>query len=114
MSSTMNRNPALDKEKLTASLERRYGKRVAAAGRGGGPGGGRNAGRNARGQGGKPQDVKRTIARLWKYVMAERMRMGIALVCVLISTLASLAVIIGILVFSILLSMLFKKPARKA
>ena len=91
MSSTMNRNPALDKEKLTASLDRRYGKRVAAAGRGGGPGGGRNAGRNARGQGGKPQDVKRTIARLWKYVMAERMRMGIALVCVLISTLASLA-----------------------
>ena len=73
-------------ERLAASLDRRYGKRVADAGRGGGPG------RHARDrQGGKPKNVGRTIKRLMVYVMKEKVRLIIALVCVLVSTLSALA-----------------------
>ena len=76
-------------EKLTASLERRYGKRVAAGGRGGGPGGG--PGRNAARAKGKPANIGKTIRRLMVYVMKEKARLAGAIICVLISTVSSLA-----------------------
>ena len=74
-------------ERLTASLERRYGKRVAEGGRGGGPGG-----RGARDrQGGRPKDVRHTVTRLMTYVLKEKARLAGALICVLVSTVSTLA-----------------------
>ncbi len=83
-------------EQLKASLKKRYGKHVAAdrrgGGHGGGPGGG-PGGRQAREMAhkGKPANVKHTIRRLFKYVLAEKVRLAGALVCVLLTTAAQLA-----------------------
>ena len=81
-------------EEMQESLKRRYGKRVAAAGRGpgGGPGGPGGPGRRAaRGGGGKPTNYKKTVKRLVKYVAQEKLRLIAAIICVFIATGASLA-----------------------
>ena len=56
----------MNKEQLTASLERRYGGRKAAAGKRG-PGGGRHGHGGGRGDSSKPKDIKKTI----KYIMSN-------------------------------------------
>ncbi len=82
-------------EELKASLKRRYGKNIAKAGRGmgghgGGPGGG--PGRRAELTGkGKPANYGKTIKRLASYVAQEKLRLALALICVLAATGASLA-----------------------
>ncbi|MDO4488100.1 MAG: ABC transporter ATP-binding protein [Eubacteriales bacterium] len=78
-------------EKLEASLDRRYGKLVAKAGKGGGPGnrGAKMAEEQANAGTGKNR--KQTIARLFKYVLLEKNRMIGAVVCSLLSTVLTLA-----------------------
>ncbi len=71
-------------EKLRESLKRRYGKRVAAGGRGPGGPGSRAAREMA--QKGKPAEVKHTLRRLSKYVLQEKARLLGALFCVLLAT----------------------------
>ena len=75
---------------MEASLERRYGKLVAAAG-GHGPGNrgaraamDRNAAKGSR-------NTKKTILRLWKYIAAEKVRIFCAVACSIISTLLTMA-----------------------
>jgi len=79
------------REAMEASLDRRYGKLKAEAGRGGpgrGPGGGR---RGSGQQGGKPGHAGETLLRLFRYVMLEKWRVAAALLCVLVTTLSTLA-----------------------
>ena len=75
-------------EKLRQSLNKRYGKRVAAGGRGPGGPGGRAA--RAASQKGKPEEVRHTIRRLLKYVLQEKARLSGAFVCVLLTTASQL------------------------
>ena len=76
------------KEMLTASLERRYGKLVAAAGKG--PG--QRAARNAQDVNGAKslKNSKDTVKRILSYVFLEKKRMAGAIVCTLISTVCTL------------------------
>ena len=74
------------------SLRRRYGSRTAQRpvhGHGPGPGGPRGGG-NARG-GGQPREMKAVLKRLMAYLEQDRLKMGLAFFCVLISTVTSLA-----------------------
>ncbi len=80
----------MNKEQLTASLERRYGGRKAAAGKRG-PGGGRHGHGGGRGDSSKPKDIKKTIKYIMSYVLKEKLRLIGALICVLISTVSMLA-----------------------
>ena len=77
-------------EEMKESLKRRYGKLVAASGKGrhGGPGG---HGRGMKGPGGKPKEYKKTIKRLAAYVAAEKYRLIAAVLCVIAATGAQLA-----------------------
>lgn len=56
-------------------------------GPGRGPGGGRGMGR---GPGGKPKNTANTIKRLWGYVARYRLRLILVLLCMILSTVASL------------------------
>lgn len=56
----------------------------------GGPGGG-PGGRQARAMGGKPKETKQTIKRLLSYLGKDKIHVMIALVCVVISSLSTLA-----------------------
>ena len=80
----------MNKEQLTASLERRYGGRKATAGKRG-PGGGRHGHGGGRGDSSKPKDIKKTIKYIMSYVLREKIRLIGALICVLISTVSTLA-----------------------
>lgn len=74
------------------SLRRRYGSRTAqrpAHGHGHGPGGPRGGG-HARG-GGQPREMKAVLKRLMAYLEQDRLKMGLAFFCVLVSTVTSLA-----------------------
>ena len=74
------------------SLRRRYGSRTAQRpvhGHGPGPGGPRGGG-YARG-GGQPREMKAVLKRLMAYLEQDRLKMGLAFFCVLISTVTSLA-----------------------
>ena len=74
------------------SLRRRYGSRTAQRpvhGHGPGPGGPRGGG-NARG-GGQPREMKAVLKRLMAYLEQDRLKMGLAFFCVLVSTVTSLA-----------------------
>ena len=79
------------KDILEESLKRRYGGKIADAGRGrgGGPGGPGGPGGGA--GGGKPKDIKKTIKYIMSYVLKEKPRLMGALVCVLVSTVSTLA-----------------------
>ncbi len=89
-------------EERAQSLKRRYGNRMAAAGRGpGGPGpgpgpgprgprGGGPGGHNPRG-GGRPKNQKETIKRLFTYIEQDKMKLALAFLCVIANTLATLA-----------------------
>ncbi len=71
-------------------LQKQYNQK-AKNGRGGppmgGPRGGRGPGARAHG---KPKDVKKTVARLWKYVSRYKLRFFFVLLCMLTSTVTSL------------------------
>ena len=74
------------------SLRRRYGSRTAqrpAHGHGHGPGGPRGGG-HARG-GGQPRETKAVLKRLMAYLEQDRLKIGLAFFCVLVSTVTSLA-----------------------
>lgn len=78
-------------EKRVESLKRRYGRAVVPARRGpmGGPGG---PGRRAASAGkGSPKNSKATVRRLLSYLNEDKPKMLLALFCVVINTLASLA-----------------------
>ena len=75
-------------ERMEASLERRYGKLVAAGGRGPGNRGAKEA---AERNGAKSlKDSKGTIKRIMRYVFLEKKRMIGAVICTLISTATTL------------------------
>ena len=78
-------------EEMQESLKRRYGKRVAAAGRGPGGGPGGPGGRAMRAGKGKPKDYKKTVKRLVAYVAQEKLRLIAAIICVIVATASSLA-----------------------
>ncbi|MDO4328700.1 MAG: ABC transporter ATP-binding protein [Lachnospiraceae bacterium] len=82
----------MDMEKRRQSLKRRYGNRAASApvrrGPGpGGPGGARRMG----GPKGMPKNTKQTVSRLMHYLDADKGKMILAVFCVIINTLATLA-----------------------
>lgn len=84
-----------EREKMAASLERRYAAAAPAGGaksaprmRAGGPMGGQAA---AGGRGMRFQEMKPVIRRLMKYIGDEKLGMTIALCCVVVTTLCSLA-----------------------
>ena len=71
-------------------LQRQYNQ-VAKDQRGGMMGGpGRGPGRNGRGPGGKPKNSSVTIKRLWGYVAKYKLRLVLVLLCMILSTVASL------------------------
>ena len=70
-------------------LAKRYNSSSALRGGPGGPGPGH--GPHARGNGGKPKDTKKTVARLFSYISAYKFRLFVVLLCMLSSTLCSLA-----------------------
>ena len=72
-------------------LQKRYNSTAKAGGRGpGGPGGGRGP-RGARGKVKRPENSKAIIKRLFGYIMAYRWRLVLAIVCLIVSTGASMA-----------------------
>ncbi len=84
----------MDAEARKKSLKRRYGGRAAKAPAGpGGPGGhGGPGGRRRMSMAkGKPKEMKKTIGRLMGYLSADRSKMILALVCVVVNTAANLA-----------------------
>ena len=68
------------------SLKRRYGNRVADS-----PRKKHGPGRMAAGGGGKPKNSKETVKRLLSYLEKDKMWMGAAFLCVIVSTLTNLA-----------------------
>lgn len=76
---------------LEESLKRRYGGKIASAGRGHGGRPGGPGGPGGRTGGGKPKDVKKTVKYIMSYVLKEKLRLTGALVCVLVSTASTLA-----------------------
>ena len=69
----------------------RYGGKIADAGRGRGTRPGGPGGPGGRAGGGKPKDIKKTIKYIMSYVLKEKPRLMGALVCVLVSTVSTLA-----------------------
>lgn len=68
------------------SLKRRYGNRVADS-----PRKKHGPGRMAARGGGKPKNSKETVKRLLSYLEKDKMWMGAAFLCVIVSTLTNLA-----------------------
>lgn len=80
----------MDNEKRVESLKRRYGRKAAPAKRKGpGPMGGPGPGRPMKG--GTPKNTKETARRLMSYLKEYKLHMGTALLCVVVSTAATLA-----------------------
>ena len=83
----------MNRSEREKSLKRRYGNRVAQVKRGGGPGGPGGPGRGgamARG-GGQPKNSRVTIKRLLSYLEQDKLKMGLAFLCVIVNTAANLA-----------------------
>ena len=74
------------------SMKQRYGGRIAKAPKRQGPGGGpgRHQSPGARG-GGQPKNTKAAMKRLLSYLEKDRGRMALAVFCVIVSPLATLA-----------------------
>lgn len=80
----------MDQKARMESLKRRYGRRIAPAGRGfGGPGGGPGR-RMAAGTGRRPKDSRVTVRRLMAYLREDNLKMTFAFLCVIINTLCTL------------------------
>lgn len=80
----------MENEKRVESLKRRYGRKAAPAKRRGpGPMGGPGPGRPIKG--GTPKNTKETAGRLMSYLKEYKLHMGIAFLCVIANTTATLA-----------------------
>ncbi len=75
------------------SLRRRYGTLKAMTPKGpGGPGPGHGPGRHAGARGGgQPKNMRATVKRLMQYLEKDRLKLGLAFVCVIVNTAATLA-----------------------
>ncbi len=83
----------MNRSEREKSLKRRYGNRVAQVKRSrgpGGPGGPGRGGAMARG-GGQPKNSRVTIKRLLSYLEQDKLKMGLAFLCVIVNTVSSLA-----------------------
>ena len=83
----------MDQKQRMDSLKRRYGRhtsqKAAARGAMGGPGHGPGRHMPAAG-GGRPKETRETIRRLLAYLNEDKMKMGLAFICVILNTLGTL------------------------
>lgn len=85
----------MDERQRMDSLKRRYGRHssvtaVAAGGPGHGPGGHGPGRRMAAAGSGKPKQTRETVRRLLAYLREDKLKMGLAFVCVVLNTLGTL------------------------
>lgn len=80
----------MDQKRRAESLKHRYGRNVPDAPKRRGPGGG-PGGRMASAGGGRPKDSRQTIRRLLSYLGEDKAKMVLALICVILNTVGTLA-----------------------